>query len=64
MKKLIKALGPIILIYLLVAGGIAVWFDDYFILLAAVGMPVLLALGTSVPFLIVFWLDHVLGEDW
>ncbi len=62
MRKLIIGFGPLILIYLLAALGLSLWFDDYVMFLVMVAGPTILALVASVILAIVCWLAYVFEE--
>ncbi len=61
MLKLILAFSPLMLIYLLVAGGISAWFSNPPIFLVASLAPFVLAgSAIAITFILAWWMHYVL----
>ncbi len=58
MLRILIGVGPIILLWVLIALGLSVWHDDYNIFLAACTAPVLAAVLIGVFGGILWWLKY------
>ncbi len=59
MGKIVKGFGPLIIIYLLIAWGVSVFFTNYITLLVAVIAPLLMLVAGAVPLAVLCWLTYV-----